>query len=79
MNRPFDRSISFKPGLNWRVLGLLNLYRVLAPIMLLGVYSLGGARGIAVNSPQLFVGAAVFYLWFGLGSVILVRRRLAGV
>src|SRR5580698_10907161 len=47
--------------------------------MLLGVYSLGGARGIAVNSPQLFVGAAVFYLWFGLGSVILVRRRLASV
>jgi two-component system, NtrC family, sensor histidine kinase PilS len=79
LNRPFDRSINFKPGLNWRVLGLLNLYRVLAPLMLLGVYSLGGARGIAVNSPQLFVGAAVFYLWFGLGSVILVRRRLASV
>lgn len=79
MNRPFDRSIHSKPALNWRVLGLLNLYRVLVPIVLIGLYSLGGARGIAVISPQIFFGASVFYLCFGLGSVILVRRRIAGV
>jgi two-component system, NtrC family, sensor histidine kinase PilS len=79
LNRPFDRSEHSKSALNWRVLGLLNLYRVLVPLVLLGLYSLGGARGIAVNDPQIFFGAAIAYLCFGLGSVILVRRRLASV
>ena len=79
LNSRFDRSIDSKLALNWRVLGLLNLYRVLAPLVLLGLFYLGGARGIAVNSPQLFFGAAVFYLCFGLGNVIFVRRRLASV
>ena len=79
MNREFDRSSDSNPALNWRVLGLLNLYRVLVPLVLLGLYSLGGARGIGVSSPQTFVGTAVFYLCFGLGNVIFVRRRLATV
>jgi two-component system sensor histidine kinase PilS (NtrC family) len=64
-------------ALNWRVLGLLNLYRVLVPLVLLGLYFLGGPRGLAVESPQLFFYAVGFYLCFGLLSVILVRRRLA--
>jgi two-component system sensor histidine kinase PilS (NtrC family) len=79
LNRPFDRSIRSKSALNWRVLGLLNLYRVLVPLVLAGLYSLGGARGIAVNDPRIFFGAVAAYLCFGLGSVILVRRRLASV
>jgi two-component system, NtrC family, sensor histidine kinase PilS len=77
LNRPFDPGPDSAPALNWRVLGLLNLYRVLVPLVLLGLYSLGGARGIGISSPQIFVGTAVFYLCFGLGNVILVRRRLA--
>jgi two-component system sensor histidine kinase PilS (NtrC family) len=79
LNRQSDRSLGTDPALNWRVLGLLNLYRVLVPLVLLGLYSLGGARGIGVISPQVFIGAAVSYLCFGLGNVILVRRRLASV
>ena len=79
MNRQFDRNTGLAPALNWRVLALLNLYRVLVPLVLLALYSLGGARGIGVNSPQVFFGAAVFYLCFGLGNVILVRRRLGSV
>jgi two-component system sensor histidine kinase PilS (NtrC family) len=75
--RQFDRSIDPKPSLNWRVLGLLNLYRILVPLVLFGLYSLGGARGIVLESRQLFFGAVLAYLCFGLGSVILVRRRLA--
>jgi two-component system, NtrC family, sensor histidine kinase PilS len=75
--RPFDRHIDSKPTLNWRVLGLLNLYRVLAPLVLLGLYPLGAARGFAVDSRQLFFGANMAYLCFGLGSIVLVRRRLA--
>jgi two-component system sensor histidine kinase PilS (NtrC family) len=79
MNRQFDLNNRLKPALNWRVLGLLNLYRVLVPLVLLGLYSLGGARGIPVESPRLFFAATVSYLCFGLFSVILVRRRMANV
>jgi two-component system sensor histidine kinase PilS (NtrC family) len=70
---PSDRD----PALTWRVLAVLNLYRILVPLVLLGLYSLGGVRGFAVYSAQLFFGAATFYLCFGLGSVVLVRRRMA--
>ena len=76
-NRPPIHSSGSKLALNWRVLGLLNLYRVLVPLVLISLYSLGGGRGIAVDSQQLFFGAAIFYLLFGLVSVVLVRRRLA--
>ena len=77
LNRQFDRSGGSKLALNWRVLGLLNLYRVLVPLVLVSLYSLGGGKGISVDSPRLFFAAAVFYLCFGLFSVILVRRRVA--
>jgi two-component system, NtrC family, sensor histidine kinase PilS len=79
VNRQFDRSMDLKPALNWRVLGLLNLYRVLAPLVLLALFPLGSARGFAIVYPQLFFGATAAYLCFGLGSVIVVRRRLASV
>jgi two-component system sensor histidine kinase PilS (NtrC family) len=76
LNPSLDRT-DRDPALSWRVLAILNLYRVLVPLVLVGLYSLGGARGFAVYSAQLFFGAAVFYLCFGLASVLLVRRKLA--
>ena len=76
MNPQFDRNSGSKLALDWRVLGILNLYRVLVPLVLVSLYSLGGGRGLAVDSPRLFFSAAVFYLLFGLFSVILVRNRL---
>ena len=81
MNRQFDRrvehGINRDPAMVWRVLAVLNLYRVLVPLVLLGLYSLGGARGFAVYSRQVFFGATVFYFCFGLISVLFVRQRLA--
>jgi two-component system, NtrC family, sensor histidine kinase PilS len=81
LNRQFDRRIDHRagrdPALVWRVLAVLNLYRVLVPLVLLGLYSLGGARGFAVYSSQLFFGSTVFYFCFGLVSVLFVRQRLA--
>jgi two-component system sensor histidine kinase PilS (NtrC family) len=81
LNRQFDRGIdrhvSRDPLLVWRVLAVLNLYRVLVPLVLLGLYRLGGARGFAVYSAEVFFGATTFYLCFGLASVVLVRRRMA--
>jgi two-component system sensor histidine kinase PilS (NtrC family) len=76
LNRQFDRTNGSKLALNWRVLGILNLYRVLVPLVLFSLYSLGGGRGLAVDSPRLFFAAAIFYLCFGLFSVFMVRRRL---
>jgi two-component system sensor histidine kinase PilS (NtrC family) len=76
LNRQFDRNGGTKLALDWRVLGILNLYRVLVPLVLVSLYSLGGGRGLAVDSPRLFFSAAAFYLCFGLLSVILVRRRV---
>jgi two-component system, NtrC family, sensor histidine kinase PilS len=79
LNRHSDPRSDTKPALNWRVLGLLNLYRLAAPLVLLALYPLGSARGFAVESRGLFFGATLAYLFFGLGSIILVRRRLASV
>ncbi len=76
-NRAIDLGGGSRLALHWRVLALLNLYRVLVPLVLLGLYSLGGSRGIAVDDPRLFFGVTLFYLCFGLYSVVLVRRRLA--
>jgi two-component system, NtrC family, sensor histidine kinase PilS len=66
-----------KIGLDWRVLGTLNLYRVLVPLVLLSLYEVGGSRGLPVESPRLLVGTALAYLGFGLVSIVLVRRRTA--
>ncbi|MDP9064926.1 MAG: ATP-binding protein [Pseudomonadota bacterium] len=65
-----------KLALDWRVLGILNVYRVLVPLVLVSLYSLGGGRGLAVDSPRLFFSTGGFYLCFGLISIFLVRRRV---
>ena len=77
VNRQLDRHNGFDLALNWRVLGLLNLYRILVPLVLISAYSLGSGRGIAVDSPSLFFSASLSYFCFGLISIILVRKRLA--
>jgi two-component system, NtrC family, sensor histidine kinase PilS len=79
LNRAIEHGVNGKPALNWRVLGLLNLYRVLAPLVLLALYPLGSARGFTIDSRPLFFGATIAYLVFGIGNIVLVRRRLASV
>ena len=75
-NRQLEPIRGPKIGLNWRVLGTLNLYRVLVPLVLLSLYGLGGSRGLPVESPQLFLGAALAFLCYGIASVLLVRMRV---
>jgi two-component system sensor histidine kinase PilS (NtrC family) len=79
LNRAIEHGVNGKPALNWRVLGLLNLYRVLAPLVLLALYPLGSARGFTIDSRPLFFGATIAYLGFGIGNIVLVRRRLASL
>jgi two-component system, NtrC family, sensor histidine kinase PilS len=79
LNRAIEHGVNGKPALNWRVLGLLNLYRVLAPLVLLALFPLGSARGFTVDSRPLFFGATIAYLGFGIGNIVLVRRRFASL
>ena len=76
-NRKFEPVAGPKIGLNWRVLGIMNLFRVLVPLVLLSLYALGGSRGLPVDSPRLFLAVALLYLCFGFLSIIVVRKRLA--
>jgi two-component system sensor histidine kinase PilS (NtrC family) len=75
LNIDFDGIAKTEHALNWRVLGLLNLYRVLVPAMLFTLDSFGGTRWVALESPRLFYGALSLYLVFAAVSVILVRRH----
>ncbi|HEY8053763.1 MAG TPA: ATP-binding protein [Steroidobacteraceae bacterium] len=61
--------------LAWRVIGLLNLYRLLVPLVLVAMVVLGGAaRGLVAARPQLFVGACTAY--FTAAVLLVIARRL---
>jgi two-component system, NtrC family, sensor histidine kinase PilS len=61
--------------LAWRVIGLLNLYRLLVPILLLGMQSFAGfGWSLATGRPRLFVGACIAY--FTAAVLLVIARRL---
>jgi two-component system sensor histidine kinase PilS (NtrC family) len=77
--REMDRVKSVVPvtpsDLAWRVIGLLNLYRLLVPLVLLAMQSFAGSDWALVTArPQLFVGACIGY--FTAALLLLIARRL---
>ena len=59
----------------WRVIGLLNLYRLLVPLLLLSMRALSGpAWTLVPTHPQLFIGACVAY--FTAALLLIIARRL---
>jgi len=61
--------------LAWRVIGLLNLYRVLVPMLLLAMQGLAGPPWTPITAhPRLFVGACVAY--FTAAVLLIIARRL---
>jgi two-component system sensor histidine kinase PilS (NtrC family) len=61
--------------LAWRVIGLLNLYRVLVPLLLLATQHFGEAGwGLAPARPPLFEGACIAY--FTAAVLLIIARRL---
>jgi two-component system sensor histidine kinase PilS (NtrC family) len=61
--------------LAWRVIGLLTLYRLLAPLVLLAMQSFAGPDWALVTArPQLFVAACIAY--FTAALLLLIARRL---
>ena len=59
----------------WRVIGLLNLYRLLVPLLLLVMQALAGpAWSLVPAHPPLFVGACIAY--FTAALLLIIARRL---
>src|SRR5205807_7059335 len=61
--------------LAWRVIGLLSLYRLLVPLLLLAMQSLAGPDwSLVAARPRLFVGACIAY--FTAAVLLVIARRL---
>jgi two-component system sensor histidine kinase PilS (NtrC family) len=61
--------------LAWRVIGLLNLYRVLVPLVLVSMQLLAGPQWTPVAArPSMFLSACVAY--FTAGVLLIIARRL---
>jgi len=59
----------------WRVIGLLNLYRLLVPLLLLVMQLFAGpSLSLLPLHPQLFVGACIAY--FTAALLLIIARRL---
>jgi two-component system, NtrC family, sensor histidine kinase PilS len=70
-------SVAFFPAskdLAWRVIGLVNLYRLLVPPMLLGMRWVSGTHEFTW-APELFLSACIGY--FSAGVLLVVARRLS--
>jgi two-component system sensor histidine kinase PilS (NtrC family) len=62
--------------LAWRVVGLLNLYRLLVPLVLIAVQALAGPQwALLATQPRLFLSACVAYLTAAI--LLIIARRLA--
>src|SRR6187455_234794 len=62
--------------LAWRVIGLVNLYRLLVPPALYAVYAYSGANAtVGSERPELFLWTCVVYFAAGV-SIVLGGRRL---
>jgi two-component system sensor histidine kinase PilS (NtrC family) len=61
--------------LAWRVIGLLNLYRLLVPLLLLSMQSFSGnGWELVAARPRLFVSACITY--FTAAVLLIIARRL---
>ena len=61
--------------LAWRVIGLLNLYRLLVPLVLMAVQGLAGPQwALLATRPRLFLSACIAYLTAAV--LLIIARRL---
>ena len=62
--------------LSWRVLGLLNVFRLLVPMVLLLVFFFDAAQSsLGAQNPGLFIGTCAAYFAFGLLSIRPLQKR----
>ena len=61
--------------LAWRVIGLLNLYRLLVPLVLMTVQAVAGPQwALLASRPRLFLSVCIAYLTAGI--LLVIARRL---
>ena len=71
---------SAPPDLPWRVLGLMNIFRLIAPMVLLLVFFFDApTRSVGTHNPGLFIGICAAYFAFGLISMQPLQRRWPSV
>ena len=64
----------------WRVLGLMNVFRLVAPMVLLLVFFFDAPRrSVGTQNPGLFIGICAAYFAFGLVSIQVLQRRWPSV
>ena len=64
----------------WRVLGLMNVFRLVAPMVLLLVFFFDAPRrSVGTQIPGLFIGICAAYFSFGLVSIQVLQRRWPSV
>lgn len=61
--------------LAWRVLALVNLFRLLVPLLLMILFLTITPRPVGLFRPSLFIGAATSYFLFAAGAISSVRSR----
>jgi two-component system, NtrC family, sensor histidine kinase PilS len=71
-----QRPLRETPDLSWRVLGLLNVFRLLVPVVLGLVFATGGQPHLVGEShPDLFQGACLGYFVAALALIAVLKRR----
>ncbi|HUO80061.1 MAG TPA: HAMP domain-containing sensor histidine kinase [Steroidobacteraceae bacterium] len=71
-----QRALRDTPELSWRVLGLLNVFRLLAPVVFGLVFLAGGQpRLVGESHPDLFRGACLGYFVAALALIAVLKRR----
>src|SRR4051812_21392839 len=63
------------PDWAWRILKLVNAFRLLVPLVLLAIFFILAKHSIGQLRPELFVAVASGYLLFAIGSASSLRRR----
>ncbi len=62
--------------LPWRVVGLLNIFRLVVPMVLLLVFFFDApTRSVGTHRPGIFLGVCVAYFIFGIVSIQTIQRR----
>ncbi|HEY5810040.1 MAG TPA: hypothetical protein VIT67_18855, partial [Povalibacter sp.] len=75
MSSVSQRPYSFSAELSWRVLTLINLFRLLVPLLLLILFLTIKPSPVGQMRPAIFIGAATAYFLFALGSIPSIKHR----
>ena len=62
-------------NLGWRVMALVNLFRLLVPLLLLILLGTLSPSPVGQTSAAIFIGALVAYFLFALGMIATIKKR----